>query len=319
MRTVDLPPDVVICLSAAELAEDFVPSTSSPMSVESSSFRFRDLPEELQGQIIRLCIPEWSVRLHKSPDHRCTRTENQNNLSHDPTLQQVSSYCIQQFPRFEQPLFLVDKRMNELARAQTALAFDGKLWTRYFVREYQVIIHDSDVDDCHCQPPDVRRQAKADALQSVWRSITTVRGWMSRFSNFDLDLLDILPNLQLVVAQDEQTLFEESIYGFGSEEFLTKHISEEALLKLLHRSLLTPDLPFRITMLRKLFQAKVRPILEIKVSVGASTTKFWFMCIFRLDAGPETDPIKSTILARYSAQAWEKLDEQMKYSLYRSG
>lgn len=263
-------------------------------------FRFRDLPEELQSLIVRFCIPDWSIHLFRSAHHVCKAESG--------TRKQEVRYTARRSPAFQASLYQTDKHMRELSRGEASRNFVGLLSTGYLAVTSKSWKLNT---DCACLPPEQRILMKQNSLSSVLHSVTTVHCWVSGFTNFDLDLLQVLPNLRVVVACSSRILFDDYIYGFASEDILIRHISDDALNKLAASGFDT----LQMDIVKRLWEVNVAPIVEMKVEVGSGNMKFSFICIFRLYKA-EAGRVASTVIYRCSSDKWKSMDDRGKISAF---
>ena len=131
------------------------------------------------------------------------------------------------------------------------------------------------------------------------KAVTTIHDGTISIIGFDLDLLLVLPNLKMVVAQYAGTIFDGYIQGFGNEKFFIRVVSEEKLkeLMLFHFSGWPAQ---RRQKLEHLWWIGIRTVIEMKVTMGSPPTKFDFMCIFWLRNNSE--PV---VLGKFTMHEWE--------------
>lgn len=259
----------------------------------AASFRIRDLPEELQLHIIRLCLPKWSFHLARRAHHVCKAEAN--------TYKQELRYVARRSVSLPSSLFLVDKQMQRHVRQAAKFTFTGQLYTEYLAAETKSWKLNS---DCTCLQPEDRRAAKKYALRNALNQITAVNCGISGSANFDRDLFRVLPNLRTVVVQLRKQLFDGYIYGFGSEELLIRYIADTSITKLVMSQLETDS---QIRVLREFRAANISPVVELQVDVGRSTMSFSFMVVCVIEKA-DTGRIEMKVLQRRSMREWHLVD-----------
>lgn len=293
--------DIAAALACINLNSGEAVCQLSDSKGSTAMFRLRDLPDELQLHVVHFCIPEWSMHLVRWAHHVRKAEEGVHK--------QELRYVSRRSTMFQPSLYLVDAHMTAQVREAAKSRFTGQLYTEYLATESKSWKLNS---DCTCLSLVNRIHAKKDILSSILDHITTVNCWISGFMNFDRDLLQVLPNLQAVVARYRKRLFDGYIYGFGSEQLLIQHISEDAIT-----SLFMPQVSSSAQMqtLLRLWAADIAAIIELQVDVGRSTMSFSFMAICCVVQASDSQ-ISIKILRRYSMRQREQLDDRSKTKLY---
>lgn len=276
-------------------------------SVPSSTFRY--LPEEIQLLVLQYALPAWSLRLSTSGGHSsCISTPPERtsklqyvayrtaHISHGNPNDKPSV----QYPAFKSALFLVDHRMAEQANKAARRTFTGDLHIDYVVRAPCA----ETCTDCLCQNHESNIAKKRQGLDEMLKLITTVHCKGNGFTGFDVDLLEIFPELKIVVAYHQSVLYDGTTYGFGNEEFFIQVLSEEKLNILMLATMAQwQKSTLHNAKVKQLCQHGMKTIVEMTVTVGRTPMAFSFITVFLLEED-RNDAVR--ILGRYSMNKWNR-------------
>jgi len=291
--------------------------THQQNAAASAPFRFRDLPEELQAQIIRACLTEWSYVQRRETCRSCTSKDAPRwvlyRVAH-PSNHIISQSNLNRRTKTAEPeatkscygtsvtsIQLVDHNMRRHCRRGLLQKFTGQLY----------------VDDgpaSHHEPRACRASDLAEPHQHVSDCVTTVHFEADEgFRNLGMAYPGIAPNVKMAIARCRGTLFDGPIYGFGEESFFVRVISEEKLKSLMLSKMQawkrSPYYPgsehFRA--------AGIKTVVEMVVAMGSPPMRFQFMCIFLLE-GLGTEPV---VLGKFTMHEWN-LSVRHRISVYRA-
>lgn len=242
-------------------------------------FRLRDLPEELQRQCVRYCLPsKWCFRV-SGPIRRIT--------SH-PSFSQVCQ--LHYDPLIPSSLYLVDKRMS--SQVHSAL-----------VRNFQGEIH---FDDCFMyeafRPFRQKWRTGLEPLEPFRHLITILHVDMTycrSFQGFDLRPAGILANLRTLVAHVESRLYEGSLYGWGDAHHLISVISNESLVGFVRPVHDWLKQGGSRTPMEQLWQVGVNILFEMKIIMGYGEMEIAFYGVFWLRQNEDI-----VLLGKHPVKEW---------------
>lgn len=293
-----------------------VNSDSTPVYQQSTSgahqqntaapapFRFHDLPEELQAQIVRACLTDWSYMLrswtcwsYANPrptslflyrvahlPKPITRSANLNPRAEILAHEVTNAY----YGIIMTSIQLVDRNMRRHCEREMFRKFTGHLYV--------------DVDTIPTHHEFCCGKIFHPASPNIPNTVSSVHCEGDYgFREFGFAFLQIPSHVKMAVARCEETLFDGPIYGFGEESFFVRVVSEEKLKALMLSKMQEwkSDKEHHAN-LKDLWGAEVRTIVEMVVAMGSPPMRFEFMCIFLLkdfDAEP-------VVLGKFMMQEW---------------
>lgn len=251
----------------------------------SISFRFNDLPKELQAQITNSCLTDWSYAIFNPTDEDrmgpALPTRSLLKVAHHST--QPNSDVEAERPWNITSLQLVSHDLKRLVDSESRKAFTGCLYVDPVICSRP-----------HSESPDIGARSNAN----LRKSITVLQSSAPGFGGFKRDLLLMLPNLKVAITSCNGTLFDGNINGFGEEKFFVRVVSEEKLREMMLETI--RGLSARCTeKLEHLWYLGVRTIVEMTVAMGSPPMRFEFMCVFLLSK--DADPV---VLGKYTMHEW---------------
>lgn len=263
-------------------------------SISASTFRLRDLPEELQRHCISFSLPsEWYIRA--SVPIRISSAAVVN-----PYI-----YGLRPDPPSPIHVHLVDKQTFLQARALSIQNFTGEL--------YLANILDQRGFKTYSQYGlgQTRTPGRLDSFRDL---ITIVHiGSYSNVQDFrglDPNLIGVLSKLDTVVAHSVKSLHEESLYGWGDANFMINMLSETTLIAFMQQKSEDLDVLKTTAAVEALWNAGIKTLLEMKVTMGSGEMMVSFYCIFQLHRNSEP-----TILGKHPVKEWE-LSSKFRKSIY---